>query len=526
MTDAPNPLIDSSEADSAEAVLRDSTAVRALAGRGSLYTAAWALQLSASMVAIPIATRLLPPGKYGVVALSLIVSLLLGGVAAAGLPVVITRTFFDAEGPREARALFPLAVVVALGVIAVAEATSGLWIGALGFVPDKTAIHVGVWTVLPAAVAGMCMSYFRVADRARNFVAVALLSGPGGQFLGVILVAIVARGGPTQYMLGVAAGWILAACFGLAIIRPWRDRLPLSSPLIRSSLALGLPLIPHGIAWTLLALGDRTVIQHVNGSVQVGRYQVAYTVGALGLALTTAVGNAWTPIVFRAAASRRWKVQRETVTTVLTGAAAVAAGLALLGPPLLVLATPSSYHEQHLAGVVAWVAASTLPWVIYGTGTQVLVWSKRTASLAWITPLAAVVNLVLVRLLLDPFGLTGAAAATFVAYVVLAALVQRAARALAPIYKFSSAIVMPWAIATGLIVLGALVPTNGGWAAARVTLALLAGVAALLRLRRLVRTSRLEPPHLTDLTDDPGLSAETAEAVAASHGLGRSTTRA
>jgi O-antigen/teichoic acid export membrane protein len=481
----PTILIVETEPISVESVAPNREAVRSLVGRGSLYAGAMGLQLGASLIAIPIATRLLSPAQYGVVALGLIVLLLLGGFGAAGLPIVVTRTFYDEAGPAQARAMFPLAGGVALLCCVVSEGLSFVWLPALGRVPDQAAIHVAIWTVLPSTLTGMCEAYLRVAERARSFVALALMAGPGGQFMGILLVVIVPHGGPTEYMLGVAGGWVAAAVVGLMIVRPWHERAILTRQSIRSWLAVGIPLIPHGIAWTLLALGDRTVIQSVDGSGQVGRYQVAYTVGALGLTLVTAIANAWAPIVFRSADDRRWAVHRETLATIQTVAAFAAATLALLGPPLLVVATPGAYGEGALRGVVAFVAASTFPWVIYGSGTQVLVWSKRTAPLAWITPLAAVTNLILVALLLHPFGLTGAAAATLIAYAVLAGLVWRRASQVAPTREFGSAALVPWGVAGILIALGGLMPTSGVWLALRIALLVPVAAGALSRLSQM-----------------------------------------
>ena len=56
-----------------------------------------------------------------------------------------------------------------------------------------------------------------------------------------LTVSIVPHSGPREYVLGVVAAGILAAGYGLAIIRPWKDRLPLTRVLVRSSLAVGLP---------------------------------------------------------------------------------------------------------------------------------------------------------------------------------------------------------------------------------------------------------------------------------------------
>jgi O-antigen/teichoic acid export membrane protein len=63
----------------------------------------------------------------------------------------------------------------------------------------------------------------------------------------------------------------------------------------------------------------------------------------------------------------------------------------------------------------------------------VLFWTKHTKPLAWITPAAAVCNLALVAVLLPPFGLVGAGAATVLAIGLEALLVEIASTRVADV---------------------------------------------------------------------------------------------
>jgi O-antigen/teichoic acid export membrane protein len=466
--------------------------VRALLGRGSIYTLALVIQLSSGILTLPLVTRLLPRDEYGVVALALLVLLFVGAVATAGLPSVILRTFYaEDNGPAECRRLILSGLWPALACAGFAELTSPLWTAALGGLNRTAALHIAVWTVIPSVITALCASYARTSERPVLYAILTLVSGPGGQVLGVILLAVLPDAGVTEYMAGVAGGYALAAAVGLGVIAPWPDGFA-SREAMRSSLAVGLPLIAHGVAWTTLALGDRAVIQRLNGAADVGLYHAGYTVGALSLSLVSAIANAWTPIVYGTSAKRRWGVHSDTLAAVQVLAALVASILALAGPPLLQLATPPSYHASSLPGVVATVAISAFPWIVYGGATQILLWHKRTRPLAWITPLAAVVNVVLVALLLPPLGLEGAALATLLAYSLLAALSRHAVGDLAPMRNFPRRTVVAWTSTLGLAAVGGLSPVTGIWLGIRGFLALGVGVAFLLSVRWLIAKRPLD----------------------------------
>jgi len=462
-------------------------AVRALLGRGSIYTIALAIQLGASIITVPIATRLLPASQYGVIALASTIAGVVTAISACGLPNVLGRVFFDGEaGPPASQRLILPSGLLALAGAAIAGATSPIWSAALDSGHHLLALNIAVASTVPAVITALCESYLRAAERAKTFVAVTMLAGVVGQFTGVALVAVARHGDATDYLIGMGGGYVLSAAVALAVIRPWRQGFA-DTALMRASLKIGLPLIPWGVAWLLLALGDRIVIQSVSGSASVGRYQVAYTVGALSLTLVSTVASAWTPIVFGAAEERRWAVHGDTLAAILRLTALVSAGLAIAGPEVLRVATPSSYREANLAPLVALIAVSALPWALYSSCNQIMLWHKDTKALAWITPVAAVVNLALVAALVPPLGLTGAGIATLVAYGLLAVLANRQASAHVAVAWLTRPVVIAWTVCLPLAVFGAAVPTGGVWLFSRIALSVAVLVGFGFSVRGLVR---------------------------------------
>jgi O-antigen/teichoic acid export membrane protein len=466
--------------------------VRALLARGSIYTMSFAIQLLSAAVSLPLATRVLSTQDYGVVALGYVLLGITTSAGTAGLHLVLGRSYFaEGEGPDAARRLITGAAVVSLGLGMVLAGSAPIWIGALGGVPHRFALVLAIATMIPNCVAATSATFFRAADQAARFVTIQLVAGVGGTFLGIAVVAVHRETGASGYWLGNLIAMTAAALLASAWIRPWKAG-PIGAGELRSALRIGLPLVPQGVAGLVLALGDRLVIQARDGSASVGRYQVAYTMGSIALALVTALSMTLPPIIFGTDEQRRWPALASTLRAVRTLTAPLTAGLALGGPVLLRMFTPASYHSGGLPAVVSLVAASALPWAIYGFLTYPLLWHKHTKVIASTTVAAAGVNILLVYLLLPGFGLPGAASATLLAYWLLAWLLMRATRADVRVPATPSECRV-WAVAAGMALIGAVAPVTGDWILARAALTVVSVGAALVLARRLVDSEAHEP---------------------------------
>jgi O-antigen/teichoic acid export membrane protein len=468
---------------------RGAPLLRRLFGHGSVYTVGSAIQLAAAALFVPILTRQLSPPDYGVLALYMTVFVIGGRIVSLGLPVAITRAFyFPEQGEREARQLATATGCIAMGFgllcVAAAVAVAG---------PDPQAAGVIGGLGLLFGSAGMLqasLSVIQAQQRPVAFISVSIGAGALAQVTGLAAIALT-EPTPLAYLAGFAFGRLCVSVAAFAGLRPLDAGLP-SWKLFRGSLmSLGLPTLPHAIALFLLALGDRFVIQALGTSTDVGRYQVAYSIGSLPTIMLTAFNNAWIAVVYSEEEDERWRTLAQTSVPVMALVAAGLVSLGLASPVLLGLAAPADYDPAGMVLATVLIAGGTAPYVVYSAASQVIVWSGRTRSLAWITPLVTTFNLALVAVLFPPFGLAGAAAATALATLMLAVLTKRAADRTSP--------GLPWRIkpllglgaaGTALMMVPMSLPSDGTMAFARLGLAVAVATLAVVFLRK-----RMRPPE-------------------------------
>jgi O-antigen/teichoic acid export membrane protein len=473
-------------------------AIRRLVGRGSVYTLGLALQMLTAFLVVPVITRLLTPAAYGRAAAGLVVFTLLSIVSGAGLPDAATRVFFAGpDGPRDARRLMLALAAIAVVLSLILDLTGPLWAPLFGF-SYGAVLQLAVWGGAVGAVNFGAQMVLRAQERAWTFLGVSMLGTVGGQAVGLALTA--ALHSATGYIAGVVAGAAVAAIAGLVRISAFRAGLPRLRE-VRTSLALGLPIVPHGLAIYVLASADRIVIAAILGLAATGRYQVAYAVGGLGVALVTAVNQAWLPVVLGAPANSRWEVLTATSRVVNLIAAVIAGALALVAPLGLLIAAPPAYGRAALVPVAAIVAFSAVPYATSGTYFQIVFARGRTGVMAIAAPVAAAINIALNVLLLRPIGLTGAAIATAAAYAALPAIVWLRARRLVSLPRADRDALGAWLMAAPFVAAGALLPSDALGALARCLL----GIVELAVAYRLIRAAIEGSSTVPSALSEPGL---------------------
>jgi O-antigen/teichoic acid export membrane protein len=461
-----------------------------LLGKGSVYTLGTVLQLSGSALSIPIVTRLLGPTEYGTVALALTIQLFITTLAALGLPAAVTRTYFDTEGGdgrATARALIASTALLALGATALGLLTALVWAPLL--VPDEPgAVLIGIAIALPGAVITASQALLRVQERPVPFVAIALASNVGAQLLGILALLLFDRSS-VAYLLGYGSAMAVSALIATLLTGTIGVR-PAPRSTLREALAYGLPTVPSTLSTFILALGDRIVIQIIAGLSAVGKYQISYAVGSLGMNFLSSLQNAWLPITFGTASHLRWKSLADTAALVTRLAALACGVIALAAQPLLRIVAPAKYDPTFLAQVTAVLSLATLPWATCMPRSQVLFWTKHTKPLAWITPAAAIFDLVLVAVLLPPFGLIGAGAATVLAIGFQAVLIDVVTARVAHVpWRWSSELAH-YGLGAALVALALALPDSFAGDAVRVALAGLTGLALVAVVVREVAPRR------------------------------------
>ena len=302
--------------------------------------------------------------------------------------------------------------------------TAPLWSAQLGFGRLSPLVVATVLWTAPGAGVQVMLALLLAQDRLRSFAVVSILSAVGGQVFGIALLLAVHRNAST-YAWGGVISQFGAMGIGILLTRPVLSGL-VDRPVASRAFKLGVSLALGGLAFFVLNAGDRIIIQRLLGSVEVGRYQVAYTVGYVVVLLLTFTSQAWAPRfaaardeVHRVAllASSRDEVYRLLLPMIL--------GVTLIAPVGLRIVAPSSFRPESLLIVVFLVALSAFPVAASGASGRALISRRRTRPLALATGVAAAANMALNFALVPVFGIAGSAAATVLACALMALLQAR-----------------------------------------------------------------------------------------------------
>ena len=238
--------------------------------------------------------------------------------------------------------------------------------------------------------------------------------------IGMTLLFVV---GLHKELTGLAFGTDVALAAMLPI-RIWTVRghlrIRFSTPLLRRVVRFGAPLVPISIAYWVFAVSDRFVLARLSTLHELGLYTVAGAMTA-GLALIqAALARALIPHAIRtyeeAPDLARAALGKLLVFVVVAFGAFCVALSAFAHEILIVLATPGYYGAAAAVGPLALGA-------LFNATTQItslpMTFVKRTAHLAQVAALAAVLNLVLNLALVPEFGMLASAWATAAAYLLL-----------------------------------------------------------------------------------------------------------
>ena len=377
---------------------------------------------AASLAVVPILFAILGPEDFGRYALAVAIA---NGAPQFAVGWLESATLRFGHRPDVAR-------VGARWVIGVTLAAVGGAVAAALFVPPSGSLFILATAGLTAATAlyQLVVAQAQAAMRFATASWLATARSIGGL---VVMTGIAAASREVAAVLvGFAATIGLSSVLALGAVRPARPmRLaadpaprqgvvlaPMSSHVVRHGAAFDVSSVVLALATYILSVGDRFVLAAVRPLVDVGVYAATYWIADLALRLVPSVLYATArPRIFRSwdAGDTGGAVRLAGLS--VSGAAWVACWIGLLlitGAFAGLLPLQSVLLGPIVAGLIAYFTASGLAMIMTAAG-----WQTR---LAVAFGLAAAVNLAANAVLAPIYGSTGAAAATFVSYALLAGL--------------------------------------------------------------------------------------------------------
>ncbi len=402
--------------------------------------------------------RDLSPDDYGAFSYYVWVAGILAAVGTLAFPEAITKITSELRGERrliEARALARWVTIGILGANLLLSVI--VCIVALDGSPSRRPFLLIVGALLgPTALASVLRSTLMGRERYRP-VAVASLSSSVIQLI-LIVANFLARLGAPGYVLAVlSSGLVQTAGFAAALGRadlsigvPLRLSFP-SRTTLRRYLAFVLP-ATLGIPVSVIVWERSEVffLDRFSGLVQVGYYNLAYTVFSMVLMLGWALVNGFYPAISRDYGAGEWHRIREKLGRSFLFGALYAVPLSFGGWATIDGLISLLYGDRMLPavsvarvlliGLVPGVLSGVLGTLILATGR---VWLSLSASI-----LLSAVNIVLDLILIPRYAALGAAFASTMSQLVYAMI-------LFAIVARVFGIDLPWRRLLGIVVSGA-----------------------------------------------------------------------
>lgn len=332
----------------------------------------------------PFAIRMLDSEQWGLVSTSVVTIQVVVVLISAGLPLAITRLWFVADnGQQRSRGMY--------GFLSL----SALLLGALlavivVFASQQAEVPVTWPTVLAMVAIGLlgsvlgAQAVLRAQNRPLAFVVLSMVSSVAANLAGlgaIILISPSATAYLAAYCCAVAAASAVAFAM-VAPKTPWRVR-----GVVRESLAIALPLLPHTGALMLLTQGAVLLLAFVSGPVPAGQFG-AVLIFALGpLTLLNALNNAWSTRLMGAPVDKLPAVLRVVATEAVLASAAIgllASAAASLGSIIL------TTSPEQLAPVARILPLVSVGYGLFLIATNVVYILGKTRSMAYATPIILV----------------------------------------------------------------------------------------------------------------------------------------
>lgn len=387
-----------------------------------LYGLATLLVRGLQIFLIPVYSRALGTGEYGLVETVAIAGALVNLTVAMEIAQGMARYIADAPDESARRAYATTAV--AFAALAYGAFALLVWVFAddlrqLLFA-DRAAASVLSLAACAIAVNGVFVivqDLLRWQLRPGSYVVASLAYALGSAGVGIWLVAVQGIG-----VAGVFWGQLAGAALGLGVSLARAGGLlarVFDAQRLRTMLRYSLPLVLSGAAVFGNLFIDRIVVRELLGLEALGVYGVTARFASVVSVLAVGLHAALSPLVFR-----HWR-EPDTAATLgcicrwyLVGMVGLVGGIALLSAPIMGTLTGPAFHEGGLVLPLLTLGAMFSTLYVFAPG---LFLGERTGRVALLNLAGAMVNLVAALVLTRWLGLFGAAlAATIVPAFVFA----------------------------------------------------------------------------------------------------------
>lgn len=389
----------------------------------SIYLVSNLLNAIIPFLLLPILTRYLSPAEYGQIAMF---QTLLAGVSTfIGLNTVgaANRKFYDNDLDETVLKQFNgscIQILIASSIIA--------FVGIFLFknqlseflaIPTSWVLAAVIISVF-SFITTMRLGQWQIRSQAKWFGVLQVSSSLMNMLLSLLFVIILTKGAQGRIDAQVITAIVAAI---IALIWLYKDKLlqfNIWKPQqIKEALSFGIPLIPHHVGFFLISAVDRFVINQKLGLSDAGIYMVAVQLSMAMAIIFDAINKAYVPWLFERLKRDEYEEKKQIVkyTYLFFIVALLIACIAfIIGPFFINLVAGNKYVEA--GKVIGLLCLGQAFGGMYLMVTNYMFFSKKTGMLALVTISTGLINVFLLFIFVDHFGLIGAAISFSVAKLI------------------------------------------------------------------------------------------------------------
>jgi O-antigen/teichoic acid export membrane protein len=385
-----------------------------------IYTVPALISRGVSLILIPLYTRVLTPAEYGSLDLLLVFAAIVNLTIALEVSQGVAR-FFAAETDPDKKVAYASSAfwftfacysVFAVVMLFLSPYVATYIMGQAGL---ELAFQIGIIYVWASGLFYLVQNQFRWELRSKNYAIVSLLMAFVTAVISVWL-AYFQNWGLLGLLTGNVAGCLTATTLGLGWLKN-SFRFRFDAARLKEMLVFSAPLVFSGIAVWVSIYFDRIMINHFLSIEKVGLYGIGHRLASIVALVMVGFQGALTPLVYAHYQNPDTPRQLERIFRLfLLFALPVFLAITMFANDILALITTPAFYGG--ADVVIFLVPAILlsNMYIFSPGIGI---AKKTHLIIWINVLGGLLNILLNYLLISRMGITGAAMATMLSYLVI-----------------------------------------------------------------------------------------------------------
>lgn len=394
-----------------------------LAKHSAIYGVSNVLNTAIALILLPIYTHYLTPADYGILEVLTITVLFVSVFLQLGLGSAIFKIVLydksESEDVLVSTAFYFLTIssgIVFIILYLLAPSIADIILDSSQYANLVRLISL---TAFLNVVSIIPLAKLRMHDESIKYSVISIGKFIVGVSLNIYFIAGLKKGVEGLVIAGAIQSFVFALILVMMLAKDLR--LSFSGTALREMLSFGLPLVPMGIAASILSMADRYFLRYYTTLEETGLYALGYKFGSIITLIVSSFQIAWPAVLFSVAKRPdARKFYSKLLTYFVLGLAFVGLGVSVLSRELLLVMATEKFYD----------AFRIVPWIVFGNiflgiyyataiGTNL---KKKTQYQAIAVIAAATLNLLLNFVLIPEYGMMGAAITTVISYAVMAAI--------------------------------------------------------------------------------------------------------